>query len=42
MSNNAASILEAVAASEALPFESISSEDMISKTKVYSMFGALT
>ena len=33
MSNSVASVLEAVAASEENPFESISSEDMISKPK---------
>ena len=36
MSNNVASVLEAVAASEESPFESISSEDMLSKTKSYN------
>ena len=36
MSNNTASIMEAVAASFETPFESISSEDMISKTKEYN------
>ena len=33
MSNNTASVIEAVAASEKTPFESISSEDMLAKTK---------
>ena len=36
MSNNTASVIEAVAASIENPFESISSEDMISKTKDYN------
>ena len=36
MSNNVASLLEAVAASEEEAFESISSEDMLSKTKKFN------
>ena len=36
MSNNVACVLEAVAASEESPFESISSEDMLAKTKEYN------
>ena len=36
MSNNTASVIEAVAASEKTPFESISSEDMLAKTKKYN------
>ena len=36
MRNSVASVLEAVAVSEMKPFESISSEDMILKTKAYN------
>ena len=36
MSNNTACVLEAIAASEEDPFESISSEDMLAKTKEYN------
>ena len=36
MSNNTASILEAIAASEDKPFESISSEDMLAKMKAFN------